>query len=565
MLWWRVGMRRESLLPFAAARSDSELQEALYSEARQQRSDAALQLVLIAAFVAALGIAVLLANDTVPKLLAGGGSLAGCAHVVWCYYGRSWRRHPNRILVWRATANAAVAVAVLLFDVEVMMRAEGAPCDRAAQIINPLLVNFGLQASELWTLVLTIDVWLMMKAPLSSSSPSRWRSYHALVWGGAAAYLIVAWAGMPLHGWAEEDEARQALVSACLLPPPPPPPAPPPSPGCSAIVVGGSAGCEWDGTSPAVEEAMAKVGQAAPLLRLFNTLPLECWPLDAPADESAKERSKLGPVAPVAAYLWVPLLNGCSLWVLYLVGRNFSAGTPKALAVRRRVISRSANAIIFNLLYWLPLYCNAFVLPESLDCSSLCAECRARDTWHMSAMWERGCGGDRFGANAVAVLQLFLSAQGVFTTLLWGSVNEAGIFARGGGGGGGGGVPDRHEADDGAPQDNRALAGELMHYVREAVREATAHDADAEPELPAPSQLSIRLVSGLPARPTAASAAAHTTSPTATTAAGAELTPRQHEHRRRVVGGGRRRAATPRLRRPILLIDSHLGGVDAAL
>ena len=44
-------MRRESLLPFAAARSDSELQEALYSEARQQRSDAALQLVLIAAFV----------------------------------------------------------------------------------------------------------------------------------------------------------------------------------------------------------------------------------------------------------------------------------------------------------------------------------------------------------------------------------------------------------------------------------------------------------------------------------------------------------------------------------
>ena len=50
-------MRRESLLPFAAARSDSELQEALFSEARQQRSDAALQLVLIAAFVAALGIA----------------------------------------------------------------------------------------------------------------------------------------------------------------------------------------------------------------------------------------------------------------------------------------------------------------------------------------------------------------------------------------------------------------------------------------------------------------------------------------------------------------------------
>ena len=69
-----------------------------------------------------------------------------------------------------------LAVAVLLFDVEVMMRAEGAPCDRAAQIVNPLLVNFGLQASELWTLVLTIDVWLMMKAPLSSSSPSRWRS-----------------------------------------------------------------------------------------------------------------------------------------------------------------------------------------------------------------------------------------------------------------------------------------------------------------------------------------------------------------------------------------------------
>ena len=367
----------------------------------------------------ALGIAVLLANDTVPKLLAGGGSLAGCAHVVWCYYaarGAATRTASSCGARRRPGGGGGGA--------PVRRRGDdargGAPCDRAAQIINPLLVNFGLQASELWTLVLTIDVWLMMKAPLSSSSPSRWRSYHALVWGGAAAYLIVAWAGMPLHGWAEEDEARQALVGACLLPPPPPPPAPPPSPGCSAVVIGGSAGCEWDGTSPAVEEAMAKVGQAAPLLRLFNTLPLECWPLDAPADESAKERSKLGPVAPVAAYLWVPLLNGCSLWVLYLVGRNFSAGTPRrSPSVGASSLARPTRSSSTSSGYRSTA---TFVLPESLDCPRSARVPRARHVAHVGDVGAR-LRRDA-GANAVAVLSSSFPPR-ASSRLLWGSVNEA--------------------------------------------------------------------------------------------------------------------------------------------
>ena len=78
------------------------------------------------------------------------------------------------------------------------------------------------------------------------------------------------------------------------------------------------------------------------------------------------------------------VFNLASIGYLLFLGWNMTASSNAAVLVRRRAISRSADAIICNLGYWLPvaLLNLVVVLPlEEAACKWRVLTCRKLATW----------------------------------------------------------------------------------------------------------------------------------------------------------------------------------------
>ena len=213
-------------------------------------------------------------------------------------------------------------------------------------------------------------------------------------------------------------------------------------------------------------------------LSLINTMPLECWRTD--------DFDDVGWWGSLWSFGWLVVFNLASIGYLLFLGWNMTASSNAAVLVRRRAISRSADAIICNLGYWLPvaLLNLVVVLPlEEAACKWRVLTCRKLATWTPLTWDDHGDG----QANWIALLQLLLGAQGVSSMLLWCSLNSCGLFARralpvaaaavateaqpvaGAESGGAAARAELLEEDDGAPADNAALKQEVLHYIRRGV------------------------------------------------------------------------------------------------
>ena len=103
-------------------------------------------------------------------MLGGSVSVISLAYVFHCYFVRGWRRHPNRLLIYRSMSDLVSALAVIGFAVaeggDSGWGARGSACSVLAVVFNPGVLLFSFFASEAWGLVLIHDVVRMIRNPM---------------------------------------------------------------------------------------------------------------------------------------------------------------------------------------------------------------------------------------------------------------------------------------------------------------------------------------------------------------------------------------------------------------
>ena len=162
-------------------------------------------------------------------MLGGCVSVLSIAYVLLCYHVRGWKRYPNRLLLWKCTADLVTALGVTAFGVadgvSSMWGEEDVACTAFSSAFNPFLLQLGFFASEAWGLLLGYDVIQQIRtprrgreAPLTQQverqpppgppaliaprlgtghplSSATWRvqlAYHMLAWGSALGWALYA-------------------------------------------------------------------------------------------------------------------------------------------------------------------------------------------------------------------------------------------------------------------------------------------------------------------------------------------------------------------------------------
>ena len=313
----------------------------LASDAAAHNIDLVVHVACIALFCLAIAGAGLSSNTKeadVANVLGGSVSVISLAYVFHCYFVRGWRRHPNRLLIYRSMADLVSALAVIGFAVAEGVdtgwgaRGSPAPSGRGVQSRRGVL----LLRVEAWGLVLIHDVVRMIRNPMRAPSGATWRDYHAVVWGASLVYTLLALGPGP---WEERKwfEPRGDLAVH------------------REIARNCSASCD--------NHIHLERLPALTRLPTVNTLPVECW---------RRYRYEDIPGGTFIAFWWILAFNLLSVVFLVYIARQMAASSHNALRARQAAISRCFSSILVNLSYWAVLYtlCVLSVLPVDPEACS---------------------------------------------------------------------------------------------------------------------------------------------------------------------------------------------------
>ena len=420
----------------------------LASDAAAHNIDLVVHVTCIALFCIAIVGAGLSSNTKeadVANVLGGSVSVISLAYVFHCYFVRGWRRHPNRLLIYRSMSDLVSALAVIGFavaeGVDTGWGARGSSCSVLAVVFNPGVLLFSFFASEAWGLVLIHDVVRMIRNPMRAPSSATWRDYHAVVWGASLLYTLLALGPGP---WEERKwfEPRGDLAVH------------------REIARNCSASCD--------NHIHLERLPALTRLPTVNTLPVECW---------RRYRYEDIPGGTFIAFWWILAFNLLSVVFLVYIARQMAASSHNALRARQAAISRCFSSILVNLSYWAVLYtlCVLSVLPVDPEACS----------WqHHDCYDERA---DPTPVSLLSLFQLMLGAQGFTSMLLWMRLNRVGLHARRGGG------ADLTKEDEGAPEENTVLRREILAHISAGVRRTAAVDDATLAALPPGAPLRFEL------------------------------------------------------------------------
>ena len=246
----------------------------------------------------------------VANVLGGSVSVISLAYVFHCYFVRGWRRHPNRLLIYRSMSDLVSALAVIGFavaeGVDTGWGARGSSCSVLAVVFNPGVLLFSFFASEAWGLVLIHDVVRMIRNPMRAPSSATWRDYHLVVWGASLVYTLLALGPGP---WEERKwfEPRGDLAVH------------------REIARNCSASCD--------NHIHLERLPALTRLPTVNTLPVECW---------RRYRYEDIPGGTFIAFWWILAFNLLSVVFLVYIARQMAASSTTHCA-RARPRSRATS------------------------------------------------------------------------------------------------------------------------------------------------------------------------------------------------------------------------------